>query len=408
MLAAKEGAGGARRAARRLIAGCLRSAAVRSGSSGAPAAFARRQEFARCAAGRRSFSAEARGPAASGLRTAATSLQRRARRADCSPRLGAVRCSSHPASQSAPATSQKKVTITTLRNMYKKGVPIAMMTAHDYPSGLFVENGQMDICLVGDSLGMVALGYPNTSQLTMDDMIHHCRAVARAITHPFLIGDMPFGSYETSETKATENAIRLMKEGKVEAVKLEGGIEMASTAHRIQRVGIPVMGHIGLTPHRQSAMGGYRVQGKTAAKARLLLKDAQALQDAGCFAIIVEGVPAPTADYITANLKIPTIGIGAGPGCSGQVLVQNDMLGIFDKFVPRFCKQYTHITTVVGKAMEQYRTEVKSRTFPAAEHCYPMADGEEDKLRAMEQKEKEDSTQPTSAKPRKAADEEDE
>lgn len=301
--------------------------------------------------------------------------------------VGSVRYSSHPAPAADSASTQKKVNINSIRTLYKKGIPIAMMTAHDYPSGLFVEKAQHDICLVGDSLGMVALGYNCTSQVTMEDMIHHCKAVARAVKHPFLVGDMPFGSYESCERMAVENAVRLIKEGRVEAVKIEGGIEMASTVHRIQRVGIPVLGHIGLTPQRQSAMGGYRVQGKTAKKAKLLLKDALALQDAGCFAVVVEGVPAPAANYITSNLKIPTIGIGAGPGCSGQVLVQNDMVGIFDKFVPRFCKQYANLTAVVKQAMETYRDEVKARTFPSAEHCYPMAEGEEQKLKDMIQKE---------------------
>ncbi|KAL7748860.1 cell wall biogenesis and architecture protein [Sorochytrium milnesiophthora] len=276
----------------------------------------------------------------------------------------------------------KKVTITDLRTLHRKNEPIVMITAHDYPSGVFVDRSGAETCLVGDSLAMVALGYDSTTPITMDEMLHHCRAVARGAKAPFLIGDMPFGSYESDATTAVNNAARFIKEGNMEAVKLEGGAEMADTIHRITRVGIPVLGHIGLTPQRQASLGGFRVQGKTADQAKRLVQDAITLQDAGCFAIVLEAVPAPVAEHVTKTVRIPTIGIGAGSGCSGQVLVQQDMLGMFDRFVPKFCKQYAKLSESVNKALAEYCSDVKQRQFPAAEHCYPMPEQELAKFQA--------------------------
>ncbi|KAF9362502.1 hypothetical protein BGX34_006028 [Mortierella sp. NVP85] len=264
-----------------------------------------------------------------------------------------------------------KVTLATLRKLYKRREPITVMTAHDFPTGTLVDKAGIDMTLVGDSLAMVALGYTSTSDITMDEMLHHCRAVARGTRSSFLVADMPFGSYETSPDHAVNNAVRMMKEGKVEAVKLEGGKEMAPTISRLTQVGIPVLGHIGLTPQRQASLGGYKVQGKTAAKAKVMIEDALALQQAGCYAIVLEAVPEPVARHITNILKIPTIGIGAGAGCSGQVLVQQDMLGLYGR-VPRFCKTYRSLADEIVGALREYSADVKSGVFPAEEHCYPM------------------------------------
>ncbi|KAG0066358.1 hypothetical protein BGZ89_007367 [Linnemannia elongata] len=240
----------------------------------------------------------------------------------------------------------------------------------------------MDMTLVGDSLAMVALGYSSTSEITLDEMLHHCRAVARGTRSSFLVADMPFGTYETSPEQAINTAVRLMKEGKAEAVKLEGGKEMAPTIARLTQVGIPVLGHIGLTPQRQASLGGFKVQGKTAAKAKGIIEDAQALQDAGCFAVVLEAVPEPVATHVTNILNIPTIGIGAGVGCSGQVLVQQDMLGLYGR-VPKFCKTYRSLADEIVGALKEYSAEVKSGAFPAAEHCYPMPQEELNRFMRM-------------------------
>ncbi|KAI9483948.1 MAG: 3-methyl-2-oxobutanoate hydroxymethyltransferase [Benjaminiella poitrasii] len=242
--------------------------------------------------------------------------------------------SSRPAENNT-AQRRPKVSIKTIQNMYKRKEPISMMTAQDYPSGLVVDQAGIDMCLVGDSLAMVSLGYDSTNPLTVEDMLHHCRAVARGAKSPFIVADLPYGSYEASPDDAVRVSLRFLKEGNCEAVKLEGGVEMAETIQRITRVGIPVLAHIGLTPQRQSALGGFRVQGKTAKQASALLKDAFAVQEAGAFGVVLEAMPSEIAEYITHQLKIPTIGIGAGVECSGQVLVQNDALGLFDKFVPK-------------------------------------------------------------------------
>ncbi|KAF9437121.1 hypothetical protein BGZ76_001902 [Entomortierella beljakovae] len=289
--------------------------------------------------------------------------------------------SSRPADQDFQHV-RPKVTLATLRKLYKRGEPITMMTAHDFPTGTLVDKAGIDVTLVGDSLAMVALGYTSTSDITLDEMLHHCRAVARGTRSSFLIADMPFGSYETGPDQAINNAVRFMKEAKAEAVKMEGGKEMAPTISRLTQVGIPVLGHIGLTPQRQASLGGYKVQGKTASKAKAMIEDAIALQQAGCFAIVLEAVPEPVARHITSILSIPTIGIGAGVGCSGQVLVQQDMLGLYGR-VPRFCKTYRSLADEIVGALREYSADVKSGAFPAQEHCYPMPQDELDRFIRM-------------------------
>jgi 3-methyl-2-oxobutanoate hydroxymethyltransferase len=221
---------------------------------------------------------------------------------------------------------------------------------------------------------MVVLGREQTNSVTMDEMLHHCRAVARGARIPFLVGDMPFMSFQISQEEAIRNAGRFLKEGQVEAVKIEGGEEIAETIRAVVRVGIPVMGHIGLTPQTLSNLGGYKVQGKTAATAHKLLRDALALQEAGCFAIVLESVPAAVAQAISKRLEIPTI--GAGNGCDGQVLVFHDALGMFDDLLPRFVRRYAQVGETIVEALATYRDEVRSGAFPAEEHTYPMDEAE--------------------------------
>ncbi|ROW06289.1 hypothetical protein VPNG_08058 [Cytospora leucostoma] len=273
------------------------------------------------------------------------------------------------------STSRKKVTLGTLRSMHKKNEPIAMITAHDFPSAHVADAAGMDIILVGDSLAMVALGMEDTSEVLVEEMLLHCKSVARATKSAFTVGDLPMGSYEISPEQALETAIRFVKTGRVQGIKLEGGKEMAPTIRRITTSGIPVLGHVGLTPQRQNALGGFRVQGKTAAGARQVLEDALAVQEAGAFAVVLEAVPAEVAALVTKRLAIPTIGIGAGNGCSGQVLVQIDMLGNFPpgRFLPKFVRKYGDVWSESLRAIEAYRDDVKSRAYPAPEHTYPIS-----------------------------------
>jgi len=279
--------------------------------------------------------------------------------------------------------TRKKVTILDLQRKRDAGEPITMVTAYDYPTALIVDRAGIDIILVGDSLGMVVLGYDSTVPVTMEEMTHHCRAVMRGVTGTFVVGDMPFGSYEVSPVEAAHNAIRLMKEGgSVDAVKLEGGVDIADSVRAITRAGLPVMGHIGLTPQTASRLGGYRVQGKTAADAQRLLDDALALQEAGAFAIVFEAVPDRVAATITERLRIPTIGIGAGPGTSGQVLVIHDLLGLFERFLPPFVRRYAELGKTMEAALAAYHEEVHSRAFPVQEHCYTIDDTEFDAFMA--------------------------
>lgn len=270
----------------------------------------------------------------------------------------------------------RKTTILDLQQKKGRDEPITMLTAYDYSSALLVDSAEIDVILVGDSLGMVMLGLDSTVPVTMDEMLHHCRAVARGAQRPLLVGDMPFMSYQAEVAEAVRNAGRFLKEAGMDSVKLEGGQEMAPAVRAIVSAGIPVMGHIGLTPQSVSMLGGYKVQGKTAASAARLLQDALALQAAGCYAIVLEAVPEPVAALISQRLAIPTIGIGAGAGCDGQVLVYHDLLGLFDKFQPRFVKQYANLRQIIGAALASFRDEVLAGQFPAGEHTYPMDEAE--------------------------------
>ena len=250
-----------------------------------------------------------------------------------------------------------------------------MLTAHDFPSAHVADQAGMDMVLVGDSLAMVALGMEDTSEVVLEEMILHCRSVARGAKAAFIVGDLPMGTYEVSAEQALQSAIRLVKEGRVHAIKLEGGVEMAGAISKITTAGIPVLAHIGLTPQRQNALGGFRVQGKSTASALKVLADAMAVQEAGAFAVVLEAVPAAVATLITKKLRIPTIGIGAGNGCSGQVLVQVDMSGNFPpgRFLPKFVKKFGDVWGEARRAIEAYKSEVKDRSYPAKEHTYPMA-----------------------------------
>ena len=259
--------------------------------------------------------------------------------------------------------------------MKVRGRKIAMLTAYDYPFARMFDQAGIDLLLVGDSLGMAVQGRDTTLPVTVDEMIYHLRMVTRACTRALVIGDMPFLSYQVSADDALRNAGRLIKEGGAEAVKLEGGVSVADTVRRMVNVDIPVMGHIGLTPQSIHRMGGYRVQGRVEGRAagcrERLLEDAAALEAAGAFAIVLEGMPAELAAEITERCAVPTIGIGAGPGCDGQVLVMHDMLGITDTRKPRFVKSYASLSEIVASAAAAYAREVREGVFPAPEHCYP-------------------------------------
>ncbi|KAI0839632.1 3-methyl-2-oxobutanoate hydroxymethyltransferase [Hypoxylon sp. FL0890] len=289
-------------------------------------------------------------------------------------RLQQQRWSSHSPLGTALDPPRKKVTVGSIQSMYKKGEPITVITAHDFPSAHVADSAGMDIILVGDSLAMVALGMQDTSEVTVEDMLLHCRSVARATKAAFTVGDLPMGSYEISPEQALETAIRFIKHGRVHGIKLEGGKEMAPTISKITKAGIPVLAHVGLTPQRQNSLGGFRVQGKTSKGALRVLEDALAVQEAGCFGMVLEAVPAEVASIITQKLSVPTIGIGAGSGCSGQVLVQVDMSGYFPpgRFIPKFVKQYGNVWAESFRAIESYREDVKKRQYPAPEHTYPI------------------------------------
>lgn len=274
---------------------------------------------------------------------------------------------------------QKKLTIPDIKNR-KNGTPIAELTAYDYPWAKAVDAAGIDVVLVGDSLGMVVLGHPDTVSVTMDEMIHHTKAVVRGVERALVITDMPFGSYNSSIPAAINNATRILKEGRADAVKIEGGVSMAPTVAAIVRAGIPVQGHIGLTPQTATSLGGFKVQGKSAQAAKQLLDDAKAMEEAGCFSIVLEAIPAPLAERITQAISIPTIGIGAGPSCDGQVLVIHDLVGLYDRFTPKFVKQYAAINEPIAAALAQYKAEVESRAFPTEAHSFTMKSEELDKL----------------------------
>jgi 3-methyl-2-oxobutanoate hydroxymethyltransferase len=263
-----------------------------------------------------------------------------------------------------------KITVPFIREMKRKGEKIAMITAYDYPTALIVEEAGVDLVLVGDTLGMVVLGYDSTLPVTMDEMIHHTKAVCRAVQRSMVIGDMPFLSYQVSVEDAIVNAGRFLKEAGAQAIKLEGGREVAETARRISAAGIPVMAHLGLTPQSIHQFGGYKVQGREEAAAERICEDALILEEAGAFSLVLECVPSALAKRITASLHIPTIGIGAGVDCDGQVLVFHDLLGMFDRFTPTFVKKYANAKSVMKDAVAQYIGEVKDKTFPDEAHSY--------------------------------------
>lgn len=269
-------------------------------------------------------------------------------------------------------SKRRVVTIPYLKEKKAKGEPITMLTAYDYPMAVIEDDLGIDIILCGDSLGMTVYGYKGTVPVTMDQMLAHSAAVKRGAPHSFVIGDMPFMSYQVSAESALINGGRLMKESGVDAVKLEGGLEMVDQIRALSRAGIPVMGHIGLTPQSVSALGGFKAQGRDVEGALKLIADAKALEEAGAFAILLEAIPPEIGKIITERSKIPIIGIGAGVYTDGQVLVVHDALGFFDGHVAKFVKQYANLNLVITDALSNYITDVTERTYPAPEHCYGM------------------------------------
>ena len=272
------------------------------------------------------------------------------------------------------------VTVNTLMKMKNEGDKITMLTAYDYSTAKIMDEVGIDMILVGDSLGMVVLGYEDTLSVTMDDMVHHTAAVARGAKNTMVVGDMPFMSYQTSVYDAVVNAGRLMQEGRANAVKLEGGVTVAPQIKAIVDAGIPVVAHIGLTPQALNAFGGFKVQGKDEETAKKLIDDALAVQEAGACAVVLECVPAKLAAIVTEKLDIPTIGIGAGAGCDGQVLVYQDMLGMFDNLKPKFVKEFAHVGDLMREGFSAYIKECKEGTFPAQEHTFAIKDEVIEKL----------------------------
>ncbi|XP_077223664.1 3-methyl-2-oxobutanoate hydroxymethyltransferase 1, mitochondrial-like [Tasmannia lanceolata] len=273
-----------------------------------------------------------------------------------------------------PQNHNQRVTLNHLKNKHRKGEPITMVTTYDYPSAVHLDEAGIDICLVGDSAAMVVHGHDTTLPITLDEMLVHCRAVARGAKRPLLVGDLPFGTYESGPGQAVDTAVKVLKEGGMDAIKLEGGAPSRITAAKaIVEAGIAVMGHVGLTPQAISVLGGFRPQGRNVASAVKVVETALALQEAGCFSVVLECVPAPVAAAATSALQIPTIGIGAGPFCSGQVLVYHDLLGMLQhphhaKVTPKFCKQYGHVGDAINKALLEYKKEVEDKSFPGAAH----------------------------------------
>jgi len=262
----------------------------------------------------------------------------------------------------------------------QKSQKITMVTAYDFPTASILDQVEIDTILVGDSLGNVVLGYDSTVPVTMDEMIHHCKAVARGVKSGFMIGDMPFLSYQVSIEKAIENAGRFVKEAGCDAVKLEGGSDMAPVVKAIVKAGIPVCGHIGLTPQTATMLSGYKVQGKDAESARKMIQSAKDLEEAGAFMIVIECIPDFLAARITSELSIPTIGIGAGKQCDGQVLVYHDLVGLFERFTPKFVKRYINLAPMIKEAVGQYKTEVETGEFPGPEHSFAMNKKEAEKI----------------------------
>lgn len=269
------------------------------------------------------------------------------------------------------STENEKLSVVDIAGFKARGEPIAMVTAYDYPLGALADAAGIDVILVGDSIGNNVLGYDSTLPVTMDEMVTHCRAVTRAVKRAFVVGDMPYMSYQPSVRDAVLNAGRLMSDGGADSVKLEGGSAMLPAVRAIAGAGIPVMGHLGLTPQSAAALGGLKVQGRQAAAAARMLEEALTLEEAGIFALVLEAVPAPLAELLTSRLSIPTVGIGAGPGCDGQVLVMHDMFGLSGR-APKFAKQYADVGAAFKAGFAEYCSDVKNRTFPAPEHSFTM------------------------------------
>jgi len=265
-----------------------------------------------------------------------------------------------------------RLTVEHILGFKRRGERFAMLTAYDYPSAQLLDRAGIPLLLVGDSLGMVVLGHPSTLPVTMDDMLRHAQAVARGARRALVVADLPFLSYQVGAEDALRNAGRLLKEGGVQAVKLEGGGEVADTVRRLVAAGIPVMGHLGLTPQSVNVLGGYRVQGRTAAAAARLLEDARALEAAGAFAVVLETIPTELAEQVTARLAIPTIGIGAGPRCDGQVQVLHDLLGLFPDFTPRHARRYANLGPLIVEAVARYAADVASGSFPGEAESVAM------------------------------------
>lgn len=278
----------------------------------------------------------------------------------------------------------KKVTIPYLMEQKRSGNKFTMLTAYDYPTAKALDESGVDILLIGDSVGMVVLGYENTLPVTMEDIIHHTKPVVRAAERAMVVSDMPFMSFQISSKEAMRNAGRFLAEAGAQAVKVEGGDEIAKTVSKIVGMGVPVMGHLGLTPQSIHQLGGYSLQANAVDDAKKLIREAKTLEEAGCFSIVLEKVPAQIAGMVTRSIGIPTIGIGAGPDCDGQVLVVQDLLGLYEKFVPKFSKQYAHLGDEIRKAAAQYVKEVKAGEFPAAEHSF---DADEKVLKSLQEME---------------------
>jgi len=274
----------------------------------------------------------------------------------------------------------KKKSVLDFHEMKKKGEKITFLTAYDFPTAQFAEEAGLDMLLVGDSLGMCVYGYKGTIPVVMDQMIFHADAVRRGAPNTFVIGDMPFMSYQSSLEKAVENAGRFLKEADCDAIKLEGGVRIAPQIKAIVEAGIVVMGHIGLTPQSSGQLGGHKAQGRTAEAAKLVVEDALAVQEAGAQMILLEAIPPEVANYITGNLDIPVLSIGAGPHCDGQLLIVSDTIGQFQAFTPKFVKKYCDMAEMVTTAMKDYVAEVRGGAFPGDEHCYKMMAGEEEKF----------------------------
>ena len=265
-----------------------------------------------------------------------------------------------------------KNTVTTFRDAKKQGKKLTMLTSYDYSTAKLFDEAGVDSMLVGDSLGMTMLGYDSTLPVTMEDMIHHTKAVVRGAKNALVVGDMPYMSYHLSVQQAVENAGRFIKEAGAQAVKLEGGAAFCPEIEAMTRASIPVVGHLGLTPQSINAFGGFKVQGKSEEAARKIIEDAQALEAAGAFAIVLECVPAKLAEIITAKVAVPTIGIGAGAGCDGQVLVYQDMLGMYDNFTPKFVRKFAEVGAMMKQGVQEYCAAVQDSSFPAAEHTFKI------------------------------------